>query len=61
MQAGPYLGVVRSQGTVISHGAPTALYPNYINNFTKTVLNAFRIIDILQPLYFYFFYKFGGP
>jgi len=51
--AGPDLGLVRPQATVILRGAPTAPYPNYINNFIKMLLNAFRVIVILQP-FFYF-------
>jgi len=56
---GPDLGLVRLQATVIPHGAPTTQYPNtktYINDFIKIWLNAFRVIVILQP--FYYFYKF---
>jgi len=45
---------------VISPGAPTAPYTNYINNFIKILLNVFRGIVILQPFLF-IFYKFGRP
>jgi len=45
---------------VIPAGAPTAPYPNYINNFINILLNAFHSIVILQPFYC-FFYKFWGP
>jgi len=51
--AGPDLGLVRPQANVIPRGAPTAPYPNYINNFIKILSNAFRVIVILQPFIFF--------
>jgi len=48
LEAGPDLGLVRPQATVIPTGAPTASHPNYINNFIKILLDAFRSIVILQ-------------
>jgi len=59
--AGPDLGVVRPQATVIPGGAPIATYPNYIyiNHFIKLLLNAFRVIVILQP--FFYFINLGDP
>jgi len=51
--AGPDLGLVRPQATVIPRGAPTAPYSNYINNFIKILLNAFRVIVILLPFLFF--------
>jgi len=47
--AGPDLVLVGPQTTVIQ----TAPYPNYINNFIKILLNAFRVIVILQPFKFF--------
>jgi len=48
------------QAAVIPAGAPAAPYLNYIKNFIKILLNAFRCFIILQPFYF-LFYKFEGP
>jgi len=47
-EAGPDLGFVRPQATVIRRLAPTAPYPNYINNFILMLLNALRVMVILQ-------------
>jgi len=60
ISAGPDLGLVRPQATVIPPGAPNASYPNYINNFIKMLLNAFRCIIILQPFLFMFI-NLGAP
>jgi len=53
LHSGPDLGLVRPQATVIPRGAPTAPYPNYINNFIKMLLNAFRVMLILQQFFIY--------
>jgi len=52
LYTGPDLGLVRPQATEILPGAPTAPYPNYINNFIKILSNTFRGIVILQPFFF---------
>jgi len=53
LNTGTDLGLVRPQATVIPRGAATAPYPNYINNFIKMLSNAFRVIVILQPFYYF--------